>query len=93
MKCASCQSDCSIAEDKVIFPAVDAELSFAQEHAEEESQFDKLSCLIESIQSSGANSSSTEFYAKLCSQADQIMDSIQKHFHDEEAQVRIFLKK
>ncbi|TXG69795.1 hypothetical protein EZV62_004730 [Acer yangbiense] len=33
----------SIAEDKVIFPAVDAELCFAQEHAEEEIQFDKLS--------------------------------------------------
>lgn len=77
----------SIAEDKVIFPAVDAELSFAQEHAEEESQFDKLRCLIESIQSAGANSSSAEFYTKLCSQADQIMDTIQKHFHNEEVQV------
>ncbi|XP_031120415.1 uncharacterized protein LOC116023553 [Ipomoea triloba] len=29
----------SIAEDKVIFPAVDTELSFAQEHAEEENEF------------------------------------------------------
>ncbi|XP_031248164.1 zinc finger protein BRUTUS-like [Pistacia vera] len=77
----------SIAEDKVIFPAVDAELSFAQEHAEEEIQFDKLRCLIESIQSTGANSSSAEFYTKLCSQADLIMASIQKHFHNEEVQV------
>ncbi|PWA54001.1 hemerythrin/HHE cation-binding motif-containing protein [Artemisia annua] len=34
-------------EDKVIFPAVDVELSFAQEHAEEESEFDKFRCLIE----------------------------------------------
>ncbi|KAK9277135.1 hypothetical protein L1049_006674 [Liquidambar formosana] len=75
----------SIAEDKVIFPAV--ELSFAQEHAEEEIQFDKLRCLIESIQSAGANSSCAEFYTKLCSQADQIMDTIQKHFHNEEVQV------
>ncbi|KDP29444.1 hypothetical protein JCGZ_18365 [Jatropha curcas] len=77
----------SIAEDKVIFPAVDAELSFAQEHAEEEIQFDKLRCLIESIQSAGANTSLTEFYTKLCLQADHIMDTIQKHFQNEEAQV------
>ncbi|KAF9593211.1 hypothetical protein IFM89_020706 [Coptis chinensis] len=77
----------SIAEDKVIFPAVDVELSFVQEHAEEESQFNNFRCLIESIQSAGANSSSAEFYSKLCSQADLIMDTIQKHFHDEEVQV------
>ncbi|XP_058088367.1 zinc finger protein BRUTUS-like isoform X2 [Magnolia sinica] len=77
----------SIAEDKVIFPAVDKELSFAQEHAEEESQFNNFRCLIESIQSAGANSSSAEFYTKLCSHADQIMDTIRKHFHNEEVQV------
>ncbi|KAK8561556.1 hypothetical protein V6N13_149273 [Hibiscus sabdariffa] len=74
----------SIAEDRVIFPAVDAELSFIQEHAEEEIQFNNLRRLIENIQSAGADSSSAEFYANLCSQADQIMDSIQKHFHSEE---------
>ncbi|CAN0876194.1 Zinc finger protein BRUTUS [Linum grandiflorum] len=77
----------SIAEDKVIFPAVDSELSFAQEHAEEEIRFDKLRCLIESIQNARANISLTEFYGKLCAQADQIMDSIQKHFKNEEIQV------
>ncbi|KAL6007536.1 hypothetical protein ACLOJK_033034 [Asimina triloba] len=77
----------SIAEDKVIFPAVDKELSFAQEHAEEESQFNNFRCLIESIQGAGANSSFAEFYKKLCSHADQIMESIQKHFHNEEVQV------
>ncbi|XP_065880980.1 zinc finger protein BRUTUS-like [Euphorbia lathyris] len=77
----------SIAEDKVIFPAVDAELSFAQEHAEEQIQFDKLRCLIENIQSAGANESFTEFHKKLCLQAHYIMDSIQKHFQNEEAQV------
>ncbi|GJZ58562.1 hypothetical protein Tco_0614056, partial [Tanacetum coccineum] len=33
----------------VIFPVVDAELSFAQEHAEEESEFDKFKCLIECV--------------------------------------------
>ncbi|KAB2035531.1 hypothetical protein ES319_D04G158500v1 [Gossypium barbadense] len=77
----------SIAEDRVIFPAVDAELSFTQEHVEEEIQFNKLRRLIENIQSAGADSSSAEFFANLCSQADQIMDSMQKHFHSEEAQV------
>ncbi|KAH9607907.1 hypothetical protein KSS87_022262 [Heliosperma pusillum] len=77
----------SIAEDKVIFPAVDAELSFAQEHAEEESDFEKLRCLIENIQIAGAESSLADFYVQLCSYADQIMDSIQKHFHNEEVQV------
>ncbi|KAG6707158.1 hypothetical protein I3842_06G018200 [Carya illinoinensis] len=76
----------SIAEDKVIFPAVDAKLSFAEEHAEQKVQFDKLRGLIESIQSAEANSTSAEFCTKLCSHADQIMDTIQKHFHEEEVQ-------
>lgn len=84
-------SDCSIAEDKVIFPAVDTELSFAQEHAEEETEFGKLRCLIENIQSAGANSPSTEFYSKLCSHADHIMEIIEKHFHNEEVQVSDWL--
>lgn len=77
---------CSIAEDKVIFPAVDAEMSFVEEHAEEESEFDKFRCLIESIESAGA-SSSAEFYSELCSQADHIMETIKKHFVNEENQV------
>ncbi|GMH27492.1 hypothetical protein Nepgr_029335 [Nepenthes gracilis] len=77
----------SIAEDEVIFPAVDAELSFAQEHAEEENEFEKLRCLIEGIQMDGAKSSSADFYARLCSHADQIMETIQKHFINEEVQV------
>uniref|UniRef100_A0A2P2K0V3 Uncharacterized protein LOC105113207 isoform X1 n=2 Tax=Rhizophora mucronata TaxID=61149 RepID=A0A2P2K0V3_RHIMU len=77
----------SIAEDQVIFPAVDAEISFVQEHAEEEIQFDKLRRLIESIQSVGANVSLAEFYTNLSVQADQIMDTIQKHFQNEEVQV------
>ena len=79
--------DCSIAEDKVIFPAVDAGLSFAQEHAEEESQFEKFRCLMESIERAGANSSSAEFCSKLCSHADHIMDTLKKHFQNEEIQV------
>jgi len=78
---------CSIAEDRVIFPAVDGEVSFVQEHAEEERQFNKFRCLIEEIQTAGANSTSADFYSKLCSHADQIMDTILKHFHNEEAEV------
>ncbi|XP_065860744.1 zinc finger protein BRUTUS isoform X2 [Euphorbia lathyris] len=78
----------SIAEDKVIFPAVDGELSFFQEHAEEESQFNEFRSLIENIQKSGANSNSAaDFYAKLCSHADQIIETTQRHFYNEEVQV------
>jgi hypothetical protein len=81
-------SDYSIAEDKVIFPAVGGEFSFSKEHAEEETQFNKFRCLIESIQSAGASSNSVaDFYAKLCSHADQIIETIQRHFHNEEIQV------
>lgn len=71
----------------MIFPALDVELSFVQEHAEEENHFDRLRCLIERIQSAGATSSSTEFYTKLCLHADTIMDSVRKHFQNEEFQV------
>ncbi|GAA0169325.1 ubiquitin-protein ligase [Lithospermum erythrorhizon] len=78
----------SIAEDKVIFPAVDGGPSFSQEHAQEKSQFNELRCLIESIQNSGVNSTSaSEFFTKLCSQADLIIESIKKHFQNEEIQV------
>ena len=80
--------ECSIAEDKVIFPAVDGKFSFYQEHAEEESQFNEFRSLIESIQSEEATSSSeTEFYSTLCSHADHILEMIQRHFHNEEVQV------
>ncbi|TKY44726.1 RING finger protein [Spatholobus suberectus] len=78
----------SIAEDKVLFPAVDGKFSFFQEHVEEESQFNDFRSLIESIQSEGATSSSeTEFYSTLCSHADHILETIQRHFHNEEVQV------
>ncbi|XP_074383346.1 zinc finger protein BRUTUS-like isoform X3 [Apium graveolens] len=77
----------SIAEDKVIFPALDSELSFAQEHAEEENEFEKIRSLIENVERAGVNSSSAEFYSKLCSQADHIVGSIQKHFQNEEVKV------
>ena len=77
----------SIAEDQIIFPAVDGQVSFAQEHAEEERQFTKFRSIIETIQNDSANSSSMEFHSKLCLHADQIIDTIQKHFSDEEANV------
>ncbi|XP_074274885.1 zinc finger protein BRUTUS-like isoform X2 [Silene latifolia] len=77
----------SIAEDKVIYPAVDAKLSFTQKHDEEKSEFEKLRCLIECIQIAGLESSLSDFNPQLCAYADQIMDSIQKHFDNEEIQV------
>ncbi|XP_047337425.1 zinc finger protein BRUTUS-like [Impatiens glandulifera] len=78
----------SIAEDKIIFPAVDGELSYFQEHAEEESNFYVFRCLIENMQNEGLKSSSAaDFYKKLCFHADHIMETIQRHFDKEEMQV------
>lgn len=80
---------CSYAEDQVIFPAVSDGMEFLLlDHANEKIQFNKFRCLIEEIQSAEANSTSVEFYSEFCSHADQIMDTIQKHFHSEEAEVR-----
>lgn len=78
---------CSIAEDQVVFPAVDSELSFVQEHAEEERRFNNFRCLIQQIQLAGAKSTAVDFYSKLCSHADQILETIEKHFCDEETKV------
>ncbi|GLJ10012.1 hypothetical protein SUGI_0120100 [Cryptomeria japonica] len=81
----------SVAEDKIIFPAVDQKvkrgMSFAYEHAKEESQFDDLRQLIESIQNAGASSSTSEFHEKLCARADQILETIEQHFLSEEHEV------
>ncbi|PKA59692.1 RING finger and CHY zinc finger domain-containing protein 1 [Apostasia shenzhenica] len=77
----------SVAEDQVIFPAVDGAVSFVQEHADEESQFNKFRLLIDEIRSAGANSTTADFYLKLCSYADQIMEAIQMHFLCEEVEV------
>ncbi|KAL5662643.1 hypothetical protein ACJX0J_029768 [Zea mays] len=76
-----------IAEDQVIFPAVDGELSFVQEHAEEERRLNKFRSLIEQIQLAGAKSTVVDFHSELCSQADQIMQKIESHFNDEEIKV------
>jgi zinc finger protein-like protein len=84
---------CSIAEDQVIFPAVDGELSFVQEHAEEERRLNKFRSLIEQIQLAGAKSTVVDFHSELCSQADQIMQKIEGHFNDEEIKVSLLLKK
>ncbi|KAJ3695692.1 hypothetical protein LUZ60_001069 [Juncus effusus] len=82
----------STAEDKVIFPAVDSEVSFEQEHQEEENQFNKFRCLIEEIQrqrapAGGAHTTPEEFYEDLCSHADNIIETIQKHFDSEETKI------
>ena len=48
--------------------------------------------LIESILSAGETSTSaSEFYAKLCSHADHIMETTQRHFYNEEVQVSSLL--
>ena len=73
--------------DQVIFRAVDGEVCFEQEPAEQERQFNKFRCLIEQIQIAGARSSAVDFYSELCSQADQIKGKIGKHFSTEETQV------
>ncbi|KAG2599907.1 hypothetical protein PVAP13_5KG488400 [Panicum virgatum] len=77
----------SIAEDQVIFPAVDSELSFVQEHAEEERRFNNFRCLIQQIQIAGAKSTAVDFYSKLCSHADKILETIETHFCNEETKV------
>ncbi|CAO2165997.1 unnamed protein product [Urochloa humidicola] len=77
----------SIAEDQVIFPAVDSELSFVQEHAEEERRFNNFRCLIQQIQIAGAESTAVDFYSKLCSHADKILETIEIHFCNEETKV------
>jgi len=84
---------CSIAEDQVIFPAVDGELSFVQEHAEEEQRLNEFRSLIEQIQIAGAKSTAVDFHSELCSQADEIMQKIESHFNDEEIKVSLVLKK
>lgn len=62
-------------------------VSFVEVHAVEKEQFNNLRILIKHIQQDGANSLTTEFCSKLCLHADQIMDTIQKHFNAEEAEV------
>jgi hypothetical protein len=57
----------SIAEVQVVFPSVDSELSFVQEHAEEEHQLNNFRCLIQQIEIAGAKSTAVDFYSKLCS--------------------------
>lgn len=66
-------------------------VSFVEDHTEEKNQFNKLSCLIKHIECAGVNSVSPEFYSKLCSHADRIMVTIQRHFNVEEAQVYLIL--
>jgi zinc finger protein-like protein len=82
---------CSIAEDQVIFPVVDGESSFVMEHAEEERRFNKFRCLIEQIQIAGAISTAVDFYSELCSQADDIMQKIERHLEDEETKVKLVI--
>jgi zinc finger protein-like protein len=67
-------------------------LSFKQEHKEEKYRFNKLRLFIENILSTGATISMHNFYAELCSQADQMMGAIDKHFENEETEASNFYK-
>lgn len=79
---------CSIAEDKVIYPAVYGQISTFQKHKSEESLSNEFRCLIESIKSAGTiSSTAAEFHSKICSHADQIMETLKVRFHDEEVKV------
>ncbi|BFG21102.1 hypothetical protein CerSpe_073750 [Prunus speciosa] len=84
----------SVAESKVIYPAVYGKNLSFQEHSKEEGVFNQFRCLIESIQKAGKISCSVaELNSKICSHADQIMETLMRHFHDEEVQVLPLVRK
>lgn len=58
-----------------------------QEHAEEERRFNNFRCLIQQMQIAGAKSTAVDFCSKLCSHADEILETIEKHFCNEETKV------
>ncbi|KAM6600620.1 hypothetical protein CsatA_020229 [Cannabis sativa] len=75
----------SIAKEKVLYPEIYGETSIFHQHSEVKSKFNEFCDLIES---GGENSStSAEFLSNLCSCADQIAETINKHFYIEEVQV------
>ncbi|KAJ6793459.1 zinc finger protein BRUTUS-like [Iris pallida] len=76
----------SIAEDQVIFPSVAGEISFERDHLEE-SKFKNLGRLIEEFHSEGASSASSKGYLEFHLRANEIVDSVHRHFQNEEAEV------
>lgn len=79
---------CSIAEDKVIYPAVYGQIPIFPDHKNEESLSNEFRCLIECIKRTGTiSSAAAEFHSKICSHADQIMETLKGHFHDEKVKV------
>ncbi|KAF4367970.1 hypothetical protein F8388_002581 [Cannabis sativa] len=75
----------SVAKEKVLYPEIYGETSIFHQHSEVKSKFNEFCDLIES---GGENSStSAEFLSNLCSCADQITETINKHFYIEEVQV------
>ena len=79
---------CSIAEETILYPAVYGEVPSFHEHRNEASLSNEFRCLIKSIKSASTNpSAAAEFQSKLRSRADQIMETLKAHFHDEEVRV------
>ncbi|XP_050386349.1 zinc finger protein BRUTUS-like isoform X2 [Argentina anserina] len=84
----------SIAEETILYPAVYGELSIFQEHRNEVSLSNEFRCLIQSIKRASKNpSAAAEFHSKICSRADQMMDTLKEHFHEEEIKVLPLVRK
>ncbi|KAL6125529.1 hypothetical protein ACLB2K_073585 [Fragaria x ananassa] len=84
----------SIAEETILYPAVYGEVPSFHEHINEASLSNEFRCLIKSIKSASTNpSAAAEFQSKLRSRADQIMETLKAHFHDEEVKVLPLVRK
>lgn len=81
----------SIAEDEVIFPQVDGNVSFILKHAKEE-EFSELRSFIKSMKNAASYLTTAESYSEFCLHTDLAMLTIQKHFHDEEATVSLHIE-
>ncbi|KAM2931946.1 hypothetical protein FF1_040080 [Malus domestica] len=83
----------SVAETKVMYPAVYGETLSFQQRTKEESLCKEFMCLIESIQKAGTISSITEFNSSIASHADRIIETLKGHFDNEEVQVLPLVRK
>ncbi|PON56330.1 43kDa postsynaptic protein [Parasponia andersonii] len=75
----------SIANDKVIFPSVYGETSIFHQHAEVKSKFSEFWYLIQSARA--VSIASHEFHSNLSSCADQVIETINRHFNIEQLQI------
>ena len=84
----------SAAEDNIVFPGVSKRanqtVSYASEHQEEELQFSTFQSLLNGFETS-EDGCMTEVVSKLVDLADDIVESVQKHFSEEETMVRLII--